>query len=954
MHLIRLLVLFLPYACLCMQADAQERYWQQHLKYTIDVTLNDREHTLDGFLTLNYKNNSPDTLTYIWFHVWPSAFKNDRTGFSEQQLQNGKTAFYFSSQEQKGYLNRLDFRSGDNSLEMEDHPLYIDAIKVILSGPLFPGGETVITTPFHVKLPYNFSRGGHNGTNGQSYQLTQWYPMPAVYDSKGWHPMPYLDQGGFYSEFGSFDVKITLPKNYVVAATGELQNQEEIDWLKTRSSAPVQKLIITPKKKDIFKKAKVVTPAIVSDAQNKTLRYAQNNINDFAIFADKYFIVSSGNIELSSGKTITAFSFYHEATNKSINEAWKKSVGYIRSAILYRSGQLGEYPYNNISLVEADFGIDGSSQDYPTIANIGQIKNHKELNKAIENAVGHNWFHGIIGTNKRDHPWLDEGLNTFYNNRYSEQSDKSNAGHNGTYRHHLMKGHIAPLALRQIEIDKTDQPIETASAQFTLLNYNLIPNQKASEWLKMIEVELGEVAFNKAMKSYYEDWKFKHPSPDDFRASLEKSAGKDFSAYFNLLNKTGPMETQTKKKKIVPVFIYSPNLTDSIRHINFTPVPGYNVTDGLMLGAAIHNYSVPISRFRFIAAPLYATKSKQLNGIGNLSYSAYTNGLLQDLQFGLGFARFSILRGSDSNNNRINAGFIKFTPSVKAIFKNASLRSTVSKWLEWKTFIIGESGFQYSQKLSDGNYYPEKTDIQYRYINQLTFNIADYRVLYPYDASLQLQQANNFYRVNLNADYFFNYAKGGGMNIRLFAAKFGYVGADAASKVFETQIYQPKLTAVRGSEDYTYSNYFIGRQESDGIASQQIMMRDGGLKIRTDLFQDLQGRSDNWVASMNFNTSIPKAILPPVIPLKIFFDIGTYAEAWDKEATGNRFLYVGGLQLSLFKDLLNIYAPLIYSKTFRDNLKTVPEENKFFRKISFSIDVHRFNHKKVFGSKLVF
>jgi hypothetical protein len=192
------------------------------------------------------------------------------------------------------------------------------------------------------------------------------------------------------------------------------------------------------------------------------------------------------------------------------------------------------------------------------------------------------------------------------------------------------------------------------------------------------------------------------------------------------------------------------------------------------------------------------------------------------------------------------------------------------------------------------------------------------------------------------------------MQIRFFGAKFGYIGNVSPSRRFASSRFQPKLTAVRGDEDYTYSNYFIGRHEVDGLASQQIMIRDGGLKIRTDLFQDLQGRSDNWVTSLNLSTSVPGGIIPSVVPLRLFFDIGTYAGAWTKTATVNRFLYVGGLQLSLFRNFLNIYAPVIYSKTFSDNLKTVPEENKFFRKISFSIDVHRFSHKKVFGSKFVF
>ena len=132
------------------------------------------------------------------------------------------------------------------------------------------------------------------------------------------------------------------------------------------------------------------------------------------------------------------------------------------------------------------------------------------------------------------------------------------------------------------------------------------------------------------------------------------------------------------------------------------------------------------------------------------------------------------------------------------------------------------------------------------------------------------------------------------------------------------------------------------------------MMRDGGLKLRTDLFQGLQGRSDNWVASINLSTTIPPNILPKFIPLRIFLDFGTYADAWEKESTTSRFLFVGGLQLSFIKGLVNIYAPLFYSSEFSDNLKTVPEENKFLRKISFSIDIQRFSLRKMTNNNLPF
>ena len=157
------------------------QYWQQKVDYTIDVTLNDREKTLDAFEKIVYTNNSPDTLHFIWFHLWPNAYKNDKTAFSDQQLELGNTNFYFSDKEQRGYINRLDFKVDGTTAKTEDHPQYIDIIKLILSKPLPPRQQITITVPFHEKLPFNFSRGGYDG---ESFQITQWYPKPAVYDKK--------------------------------------------------------------------------------------------------------------------------------------------------------------------------------------------------------------------------------------------------------------------------------------------------------------------------------------------------------------------------------------------------------------------------------------------------------------------------------------------------------------------------------------------------------------------------------------------------------------------------------------------------------------------------------------------------------------------------------------------------------------------------------------------------
>jgi hypothetical protein len=244
-----------------------------------------------------------------------------------------------------------------------------------------------------------------------------------------------------------------------------------------------------------------------------------------------------------------------------------------------------------------------------------------------------------------------------------------------------------------------------------------------------------------------------------------------------------------------------------------------------------------------------------------------------------------------------------------------------------------------------------------RYMNQLTYGVENSRVLYPYDYQLQVQQGKDFYRVNLTGNFLFNYTKGGGMRVRVFAAKFGYIGGEN----IEAFRYQPKLLGVTGEEDYTYSNPFLGRTASyanadkpvsnKGLAAQQIMIRDGGFKLRLDPFEYIQGRSENWVAAVNFNSTLPKGMFPIELPLRVFADIGTYAEAWKKEAETSRFLFVAGLQVSLFKQLLNIYAPIVYSKEFRSNLKTLPEMNTFFKRLTFSIDVHRFNLRKVTQNK---
>ncbi|MBC7588930.1 MAG: M1 family metallopeptidase, partial [Chitinophagaceae bacterium] len=497
----------------------QSTYWQQQVNYKITVTLNDREHSLDAFEKITYTNNSPDTLRFIWFHIWPNAYKNDRTAFAEQTLKNGSSAFYFSADSSKGYINQLDFKVDDVAAVTEEHPNYIDIIKLLLPKPLPPNETINIATPFHVQLPYNFSRGGHIG---QSYQITQWYPKPAVYDSKGWHEMPYLDQGEFYSEFGNFDVKITLPANYIVAASGELQDKNELDKLKAlgkiepslQNNNAAYASIKKQQKKIIAGTSKKVksNPTIIFAAPIKTLQYKLDSCHDFAWFADKEFIVQYDTVALLQ-KTVDVFSYYHPTMMGN----WKKSTEYAKDGLKKYSQWIGEYPYSIASIVSGASNENSGGMEYPTITLITTQMGGQPLDGTIVHELGHNWFYGALASNERDHAWMDESMNNFYQKRYEAEKYPTHTPTKNNFFSNRMPIDAEMLAVAAFEGVKKDQHIDTLSPAYSSLNYALMVYAKGSKWMKLLEQDLTLATFDKAMQSYYNQWKFKHPYPEDFK-----------------------------------------------------------------------------------------------------------------------------------------------------------------------------------------------------------------------------------------------------------------------------------------------------------------------------------------------------------------------------------------------------------------------------------------------------
>ncbi|HSC37622.1 MAG TPA: M1 family aminopeptidase, partial [Chitinophagaceae bacterium] len=576
-----------------------------------------------------------------------------------------------------------------------------------------------------------------------------------------------------------------------------------------------------------------------------------------------------------------------------------------------------------------------------------------ELESTIEHEVGHNWLYGILATNERVYPWMDEGMNTYYDNRYKTWNNTTaRPAPTNTFTKKI-PDNLEDVLLASLMALHKDQPVNTPSEYFTENNYGLIAYTKAGNWMKLLEQYLGQPLFDSCMHAYFIQWGFKHPYPEDFKKLVTDISGKSTDSIFSLLDKTGSLIPPVKKQ-VKPTAFFNFANTDKYSYINILPALGYNQYDKLMIGAIFHNYSYPPAKLHFLAIPLYATGSSSFNYLGRIGYTWYPASRRFKTEVGISAARFSSDAYQPPAGDKITLGFRKYVPFARVTFNSANPLSKITRYLQFKTYFINEEGLNFKQVITgtDTSSQVFKTSSS-RYLNQLKFVVDNQRVLYPYRGELQVEQADDFVRAAFTGNYFFNYSdRQGGLNLRLFAGKFFYTGAKTFIKQFETDRYHLNLTGANGYEDYTYSNYFAGRNKFDGAASQQIMERDGFFKVRTDLLSSKVGKTDNWLSAVNFTSDIPSKInplslLPVKIPLKVFADIGTYAEAWKANATTTRFLYDAGLQLSLLKETVNIYFPILYSSVYKDYFKSTLGKNHFWKTVSFSIDIQRISLKKI-------
>jgi hypothetical protein len=521
-YLLFILGIFWPF----LKVSSQD-YFQQEVNYKIHVTLNDREHELNGFESVEYINNSPDTLRFLYFHLWPNAYSDNKTELARQIFSLKGKGRLFNDPELRGYIDSLDFEVEGDHVQWNLLPGLPDICWIILNKPLEHGDTIYINTPFHVKIPKGVtSLLGHIG---ESYQISQWYPKPAVYDRSGWHQMPYLDQGEFYSEFGNFDVSITLPANYVVAATGILQNEQEkklLDMLSEDTS-----------RMDMPDYEEANFPP--SSKEMKTLRYTENKIHDFAWFADKRFHVLKGKVKLpDSGREITTWAMFTDQDAR----LWKDAISYINNAIWYFSEWIGDYPYDNFTAVQSALSA-GAGMEYPGLTVIGHAEDPYMLDKVIAHETCHSWFYSALGSDERRFPFMDESVVSAYESRYTDERYPEKRLWEVYFKNKKLADffHIDEIPVQRMQETEwlirarsnLEQPGNLVASDYNQVDYSTIIYNKAAQGFTWLRAYFGDALFDSIMHDYYNTWKYRHPLPDDLRSIFETRTAKDLSWFFD-------------------------------------------------------------------------------------------------------------------------------------------------------------------------------------------------------------------------------------------------------------------------------------------------------------------------------------------------------------------------------------------------------------------------------------
>ena len=512
-------------------------YWQQEVEYEMMVDMNAEKHQYQGEQKLVYHNNSPDTLHKVFYHLYFNAFQpgsqmdvrsrtikdpDDRVGDRISKL----------SEDEIGYIKVNQLLQDGENVQRE---VVGTVLEVDLAEPILPGEKSTFKMKFNAQVPLQIRRSGRDNEEGIEFSMTQWYPKIAEYDYQGWHADPYIARE-FHSVWGSFDVKIRMDRDYTIGATGYLQNPEEIGHGYTDEK-------VKPK------------------GEKLTWHFKAPKVLDFTWGADPDYVHDT--LEMDNG-TILHFFYQDKINNKEnkgtpIEENWQKLQAKTKALFEYYNEHIGEYPYDQYSVIQ---GGDGG-MEYPMCTLITGERNFESLVGVTAHEAAHSWFQHLLATNETKHEWMDEGFTTYISVLAEDKVLEQNKE---------FPLERAYSVYRQLATSGVEQPQTTHADRYRYnFAYGASAYSKGAVFLSQLGYIIGKENLERTLKRYYEKWKFRHPTPNDFIRVAEKISGAELSWYLDEWTKT--TNTVDYGIKDIQVDVQGRQTIITLERIGLMPMP---------------------------------------------------------------------------------------------------------------------------------------------------------------------------------------------------------------------------------------------------------------------------------------------------------------------------------------------------------------------------------------------
>jgi hypothetical protein len=460
-------------------------YWQQKVDYDIEVELDPAGHMLTGSETITYRNNSPDTLSRFYLHLYPNAYREKTSQLIRDYMQGTLYFFVGLPESWRGWMDVTSLKVGGSDIDFTVDGTILGAH---LPGKLPPGGEISIEVAFIERIRPVLGRAGYLGNH---YSMAQWYPKMVVYDREGWHPDQFRI-GEFYGEFGDFEVSITLPEGFVVAATGVLAEGDP-GWAKnpfTAAGPGGRKSSGHPgghpgqiPNRDHMDRDRTLP--------KKTVRFRAENVHDFAWAADPSFVVQD-----TTCNGVTVMSIFRPWNRSWADSALARTV----RSLEWLEYIAGPYPYPQVTVVDCPLH---GGMEYPMLAMNGSADEGLILHE-----VGHNYFYGALANNERTEAWLDEGLTQFqtlwyYETKYGPYGKPDE----GDDRRTIWEGLSVPI----IDLHRTGFAERIATPVHEFQNgFHTMPYVKAPLFINAIRYVVGDEVMREILRTFVDRWKYKH------------------------------------------------------------------------------------------------------------------------------------------------------------------------------------------------------------------------------------------------------------------------------------------------------------------------------------------------------------------------------------------------------------------------------------------------------------